>query len=378
MLGSQRTLFDIPDDVTYLNCASMSPQLRAVTAAGERAVRARSSPWNLKAADWFTGADTLRSLVARIMNADDDGVGIVPSVSYGMAIAAANVPLESGQSVVVLAREFPSTYYAWRAAASQRGATVRPVSRAEGESWTEAVLREIDDTTAVVAVPNCHWTDGSLVDLGVVGDRARSAGAALVVDASQSLGAYPLDVAELQPDFLVAVGYKWLLGPYGLGFIYAAPHRRAGVPIEQSWLARAGSEDFSKLVDYTDELRAGARRYDVGEYSPFVLGPMAEAAQRQVLEWSVPAIQESLAALTGEIAQGAASFGAVTLAPAQRVGHMVGIRLRNGLPDGIAATLAAANIHVSVRGDSIRVAPHLYNDARDVGRFLDVLRRAVS
>lgn len=378
MLDSQRALFDIPDDVTYLNCAAMSPQLRTVTAAGERAVRARTAPWNLTAADWFTGADVLRSLVARIMNADDDGIGLVPSVSYGMAIAAANIPLEAGQTVVVLAREFPSPYYAWHAAAQRSGATVRPVSRADGESWTEALLRAIDDTTAVVAVPNCHWTDGSLVDLSAVGDRARAVGAALVVDASQSLGAYPIDVTELRPDFLVAVGYKWLLGPYGLGFLYAAPHRRAGAPIEQSWLARAGSEDFSKLVDYTDELRTGARRYDVGEYSPFVLGPMAEAAQRQVLEWGVPAIQESLAALTGRIAEGAASFGAVTLGPTQRVGHIVGIRLRDGLPDGIGSTLAAANIHVSIRGDSIRVAPHLYNDARDVGRLLDVLRRAVS
>src|SRR5581483_5991752 len=117
------------------------------------------------------------------------------------------------------------------------------------------------DRTAVVTVSNCHWTDGSLIDLYRVGERARQVGAAFVVDASQSLGAYPVDVARAQPDFLVTVGYKWLMGPYGLSYLYVAPRwRERGVPIEESWLTRAGSEDFARLVDYTESYRDGARR----------------------------------------------------------------------------------------------------------------------
>jgi len=105
----------------------------------------------------------------------------------------------------------------------------------------------------IVAVPQRHWTDGSRSDLSAFGERVREGGAALVVDARQSLGACSLGLGKAgkaQPDFLVTVGYKWLLGPYGIGYLYVAPKWRDGMPLEQSWLTRAGSEDFTRLVDY--------------------------------------------------------------------------------------------------------------------------------
>jgi selenocysteine lyase/cysteine desulfurase len=105
----------------------------------------------------------------------------------------------------------------------------------------------------------------------------------------------------VQPDFLVAVGYKWLLGPYGLGYLYVAPKwQERGIPLEQSWLTRAGSEDFARLVDYRDKYRPGARRFDMGEFPQFALAPMAMAALRQILAWGVNNIQETISALTGD------------------------------------------------------------------------------
>jgi len=376
VIESQRGLFDIPEGITYLNCANMSPQLRVVSTAGISAVGAKATPWTLAAPDWFSGAERLRHLFARIVNADAEGIALVPSVSYGIAAAAANVELGSGQSILLLDQEFPSNVYAWRVLAKRRRAEVRTVRRESGRSWTEAVIAAVDADTAVIAVPNCHWTDGSLIDLDRVGAAARSVGAALVVDASQSLGAHPLDVSQVQPDFLVTVGYKWLLGPYGLGYMYVAPHwQRNGIPIEHSWLTRAGSEDFTRLIDYTDAYRDGARRFDMGEFPQFVLTPMAIAALEQILVWGVPRIQETLSTLMSQAARGAAEFGGTTLPAAERVGHMAGIRLTGGLPDGLASALAAAKVYVSIRGDSIRVAPHLYNDGSDVDRLLAVLQR---
>src|SRR5262249_23784614 len=157
-----------------------------------------------------------------------------------IALAAANIPVAAGQSVVLLDGEFPSNVYAWHELARRGAAAVRTVTRPLGGDWTDPILAAIDPTTAVVALPNCHWTAGLFVDLHQVAAAARRVGAALVIDGSQSVGAYPLDVAAIQPDFLVTVGYKWLLGPYGLGYLYAAPRWRAsGVPLEYSWLARA-------------------------------------------------------------------------------------------------------------------------------------------
>lgn len=378
-LGSQRTLFEIPDDVTYLNCASMSPQMRSVTAAGLDAVRAKASPWTLRGSDWFVHAEPLRALFGRVVGADAESVAIVPSVSYGLAVAAANVPIRAGQSIVVLDREFPSGTYTWRELARRTGARIVTVVREPGTSWTDALLAALDDSVALVAAPACHWTDGSLIDLERLAPAVRAVGAALVVDASQAAGAHPIDVGRIQPDFLCAVGYKWLLGPYSLGYLYVAPkwHER-GVPIEQSWMTRMRAEDFTSLVDYVEELRPGARRFDMGEFSQFTLLPMSTAALTQVLDWEVPRIAATIGALTSRIAREAERLGCEVPAESERVRHIVGLKLPRGVPVGLTERLAEARVFVSVRGDSIRVAPHLYNEERDVERFVEVLRGAMS
>jgi selenocysteine lyase/cysteine desulfurase len=370
-----RDRFEIPSDVTYLNCANMAPQLKSVTEAGLEAVRAKSSPWKLSAAEWFSGAEILRTLAGQLLDVDSEGIALVPAVSYGIAVAAANLPLSANQAVVLLDQEFPSNVYAWRELARKTGARIVTVRRSEETSWTEALERGVDKNTAIVAVPQCHWTDGSKIDLERVAQRARKVGAALVIDASQSLGACPLDLGRVQPDFLVAVGYKWLLGPYGLGYLYVAPKwRSSGVALEQSWLTRAGSEDFTRLVEYTDEYRPGARRFDMGEFPQFALGPMAIAALRQVLAWGVTHIHTALSTLTAEIAQRTREEGYSALTPDQRCGHMIGIRHPGGIPSELAARLNEAKIFVSIRGDSIRIAPHLYNDRNDIDRFFEVVR----
>ena len=376
LIENARHLFEISEDVTYLNCANMAPQLKSVTDAGFGAVRAKESPWRLTAPEWFSGAETLRALAARLLDVDTDGIALVPAVSYGIAIAARNLSsISPTQTIVLLDQEFPSNVYAWRELARKTGCRITTVRRSGNTSWTEALEDAIDEKAAIVAAPQCHWTDGSKVDLERIGKRVREVGAALVIDASQSLGACPLDLGKVQPDFLVAVGYKWLLGPYGLGYLYVAPKwRESGMPLEQSWLTRAGSEDFARLVDYIDEYRPGARRFDMGEFPQFVLVPMAIAALEQILAWGVSNIQQTISTLTGRVAEYARGEGYAVLPPKQRCGHMIGIRHPEGVPGKLPALFREDRVFVSVRGDSIRIAPHLYNDRNDIERLFEVLR----
>jgi selenocysteine lyase/cysteine desulfurase len=228
----------------------------------------------------------------------------------------------------------------------------------------------------VVTLPNAHWTDGGLVDLVKIGEWAREIGAALVVDGSQSIGAYPFDVKTIQPDFLITAAYKWLLGPYSLGFLYAAPHRRAGRPLEWNWITRADSEDFAGLVNYRDEFQPGARRYDMGERSNFALLPVAKAALEQLLEWGVEEIAATLRTMTDEIASRATALG-LSVAPAElHASHLIGLRAKK-LPADLPARLAQSQVYVSVRGDSIRVSPHLYNTSADIERLFTTLADAL-
>ena len=376
-LGSQRELFEIPESIAYLNCAYMSPQLKMVKATGEEALARKSRPWEVSPRDFFEGSETARELFAELVGGEADGVAIIPSVSYGMAVAAANVAVETGQSIIVLEEQFPSNVYPWRELAKRKGAEVVTVPRPACHDWTDAVLERVDERTAVVAVPNCHWTDGSFVDLARVGERAREAGAALVVDAIQSLGAYPFDVSQVRPDFLVVSSYKWLLGPYGLGFMYVGERYREGSPIEHNWINRHGSEDFSRLVEYKDAFQPGARRYDVGERSNFVLLPMANEALRRILAWGVDNIADTLSGLTARIEDEARELGMKTVPAERRAGHMIGLTLDPEAPKDLAARLAQENVFVSMRGRNLRVSPHLYNTEEDVQRLFDSLARHV-
>jgi selenocysteine lyase/cysteine desulfurase len=375
-LPVQRHLFDIPEDVAYLNCAYMSPQLNAVRDAGHAAIDVQSHPWRVGVPDFFGSSDRARALYADLIGGDVDGVALIPSVSYGVSLAAANLPMAAGQTVVMLAEQFPSNVYPWREAAARAGAEALHAAKPPSGDWTEPVLDLIDGRTAVVAVPQVHWTDGRRLDLVAVGDAAREAGAALVVDATQSVGAAPFDLRAIGPDFLVTAGYKWLMGPYSYGYLWSASRHRAGIPLEYNWIARAGAEDFAGLVDYRDGYQVGARRYDVGERSNFTLAPMAEAALRQLVEWTPERIAATTAAMTGRIEEGALRIGLDPIAAGHREAHLIGVRLPGGAPGDLPEACAKAGVYVSVRGDSVRISPHVYNTTGDVDRLLEVLETA--
>lgn len=376
-LGTQRDLFEIPDGIAYLNCAYMSPLPRAARAAGEAAAARKAHPWEITLRDFFDGAETARSLVAELVGGEPEGVAIIPSISYGTSIAAANIALRQDQTIVLLEDQFPSNVYPWHDLAERTGATIVTVPRPLDFDWTRALLECIDERTGVVAVPNCHWTDGTLIDLVRVGEQARAVGAALVVDTAQSLGAYPLNVAEVRPDFLVAATYKWLLGPYSLGFLYVAPHRREGRPLEFNWITREGSEDFAGLVSYRERYQPGARRFDMGERANFELMPVAIASLRQILEWRVEQIAATLRDMTMRIEGEARKLGFDVAPSERRAGHMIGLRSRTPLPPDLAGRLAAAGVFVSLRGTAIRVSPHLYNTSEDIDRLFEVLAQAL-
>lgn len=377
MLANQRHLFDIPGDVAWFNCAYMAPLLRAVSKAGEDGIRRKVRPWTITPPDFFTDAERARELFARLVGCDAGSVALTPSASYGASVAARNISIRAGQTIVILDQQYPSNVYAWMEAAREAGARLLNVARPVGGAWTDAVVDAIDDHTAVAALPHCHWTDGALMDLERIGARCREVGAALVLDLTQSLGALPFDLNAVRPDFITVACYKWLLGPYASGFLYAAPGYHEGKPIEYNWITRGGSEDFARLVEYRDDYQPGARRFDMGERANFHVVPMSIAALKQVLEWGVDAIASTLDARTRAIADRAAALGLVSLPGNLRAGHFLGLRFPEGMPPGLLDALIRRRVFVSVRGDSLRVTPHLYNTDADVDRLFDALEALV-
>ncbi len=377
IIENQPPHFDIPDDVTYLNCAALAPMMRAAQAAAAPAIQQRGRPWEMAGKDWFEGAEARRSLFARVLGADPDGIALVPAASYGLAVAAHNLTATPGQFVLVVGEDFPSNVYTWKRFCRRTGAALRTVAREAGQSWTDAVRAGLDDAVAVVAVPNVHWTDGALLDLHVIGREARIRGARLVVDASQSVGAMPFDVEAIRPDYLVAVGYKWLLGPFGLGYLYVDPRNREGVPLEENWIVRSGAEDFSRLVDYQERYQPGARRFDVGQRTAFELTPVAVVALEQLLAWGVDRIGTTLRAKTKQIEAAMAKLGLRTTSRGERAPHILGIALPEHVRDSVAGALRADRVHVAMRGNAMRISPHLYTGDGDIDRLAASLKKCL-
>ena len=152
MIPSQRHLFAIPDDVAYLNCAYLGPLPNRSVAAGREAMARKGRPWEVHAQDFFADPETARGLFAQLINADAEAIAIVPAASYGVAVAARNLPVRAGSRIVVLAEQFPSNVYAWRETARAAGAELIAVPRPADGDLTAAVLDAIDEQTALAAL----------------------------------------------------------------------------------------------------------------------------------------------------------------------------------------------------------------------------------
>ncbi len=380
MLHCQKHLFSLEPNIHYINCAYMSPLMRPVEYAGYEGVKRKVRPNEVLPQDFFTQPEILRGLFAQVINAElPKRVAIIPSVSYGMAIVANNLKAKKGQNIVVAEAQFPSNVYSWRTLAEEKKLEIKTVSYPKqkenrGKTWNQHLLEAIDKDTCLVAISHTHWANGTNFDLKAISKRAHEVGAIVVVDGTQSVGAMPIDVQEMGVDALICAGYKWLMGPYSLGFAYFNEKFDDGKPIEENWINRKDSENFGNLVNYQDDYQPFALRYDVGERSNFILVPMAIAALTHLLEWGVANIQDYCDRLTKEAIPIWREKGCWIEDETHRSKHLFGVQLPDGISmENLQNKLKEKHISVSVRGDFVRISPNVYNDANDISALTEVI-----
>ncbi|WP_426683651.1 aminotransferase class V-fold PLP-dependent enzyme [Xanthomonas translucens pv. undulosa] len=355
--------FVLPEGVRYLDTASKGPRLASVLAAGQAALAESIAPWTLSFDAWRAQIETLRSLAAAtLFDGDADGVAMLPSAAYGLATAARQLPLAAGEAVLLLDGQFPSNLLLWQQRCAESGAQLAVVRRGPQQDWTEAVLAALDaqPRVRIATLPNAYWRDGALLDLDRIAARVHAAGAALVLDLSQSLGVLPARLAAWRPDFVVAVGHKWLLGPMGLAWLWASPHWRAhGVPIEHHWQARDPGADWNFPVAAPPPFRAGARRFDAGGVAEPLRLAMASAALQQLQHWQPARIAARLgelgAAFEDELqAQGVGDWTVPGHAP-----HLSALRPPASALHALLPWLQRAQVICTHRHGALRIAPYL-------------------
>lgn len=377
MITCQKHLFSLPDDICYLNVAYMSPLLKSVQAAGRDGIETKVRPYELTIDSFFSPPEHLKALFSQVIQAGDkDRIALVPSVSYGIANVANNLKVKPGDRIVLIEEQFPSNVYSWQRKAAETGAELVYIAspkdmQNKGKLWNQAILDAIDERTVLVALPHVHWSEGIVFDLKSIREKTRQHNAWMVIDGTQSVGALAFSVQEFQPEAVIVGGYKWLLGPYSMGLAYYSEAFDNGLPIEDSWMNRLNSEDFSGLVNYQPVYKPKAQRYCVGQYSNFIGVPMQIAALEQVLEWGVDNIQAYCDTISKSAIQQLRERGFELCEDEQRSKHLIGVKLPDHIhPDELKAALQKENVYVSVRGQYLRIAPHLYNTADDFERLL--------
>jgi selenocysteine lyase/cysteine desulfurase len=383
MLASQREHFDIPADVAYLNAASWSPLPRATQEAARAAVARKGQPWKLSPDFPEAQHERTRKAAAALIGADPTDVALVSSVGYGVAIAGKVLPIARGSRVLVLENDHTSPVLEWVSRADAQGFTVETVAQPADGDWTSAVMEAIERPGAppvsLGSISSVHWSDGGMLDMQRIRDALRKQGAALLVDATHSVGVIATDVKTLDPDFLIFPTYKWVLGPYGRAFVYVAKRHQEGVPLEQTAFGRRNVRAENAVYFADTRYQPDARRYDMGERDHFISMEMAAIGMEMMEEWGSDAVVQRLSALTQRIADGLNGTNAVQMPDAKlRAPHVLSLGFPDGMPPDLVPKLANEQIYVAPRLGRMRISPHVYNDEADVDRFVASLTRAMA
>jgi len=368
----QKQLFSIPEDVTYLNIASLSPSFKAVEKAGLDAVLQKSKPYTIPTSDFFDPVTELKSLFAKLIETNEpQRIATLPSVSYGMATVANNITLNPNDEILVVEEQFPSNIYAWSKLAEKYKAKIKTIASPNletnnGKQWNQDILDHITSNTALVALGNIHWSNGTIFDLKAIREKTKLHDALLIIDGSQTVGAFPFSVKDVQPDALICAGYKWLFGPYGCAYAYYGSYFDNGEPIENNWANRLHSEKLSDLTNYESRYKPLANRYAVGESGNFIYVKMQIEALKQVIEWTPKAIQDYCHSISIEATEELIALGCQIEHQDNRTHHLFGVKLPEGLDiKTLKTALQQQQIYVSFRGSYIRISCHLYNTKKD-------------
>lgn len=372
-MKAYRELFPICRHTVYLNNAGVAPP--PVT------VRAEATKWlhdleehGLTDDDrWEAMADRVRADAARLVGASADEIAFVRNTSHGLGLVAEGLDWRPGDEVAVAASiEYPSNVYPWLHL-GDRGVRIREIAvdTAVGGVTPQAVADALTAKTRLVAVSAVQYASGHRTDLHAIGRLCADRDMLFLVDGIQQVGAYPIDVKAARIHFLSADSHKWMLGLPGIGILYVDQAvSRLVRPVLVGWKSSVQAFNFDAAHFV---LPANARKFEEGSPAYPMIAGMG-AGIRLLHEAGISAVADHIADLQRHLETEAIARGLVTHAgPAPE--NRAGILSLATVEDAAACVrrCAARGIKVSLRRGRVRVAPHLFNDGRDIDALLEAL-----
>ena len=362
---------------TWLNTAHQGALPRVAAAAAEEAIRWKQAPHHLSMDRFAQVPDRLRRALGRLLNVPADEVILANSSSHGIHLLANGIPWRPGDEVLLVRGDFPSTTLPWTGLES-RGVRTRFIEPRGGVVTPEELEANLSSSTRVFCTTWVHSFSGHTVDVRSLGTLCREQGIWFVLNASQGIGARPLDVSEAPVDAISCVGFKWLCGPYGTGFCWIHPELRESLEVNRLyWLAFQGADDLAATTEALPEVAdLGARRYDIFGTANFLNFVPWTAALELLLERGIEKIAAHDGALVDRLVDGLNPDKFELLSPRRGAARstlvLVSHRDRRRNPE-LLERLRSRGVDISLRRGLLRVSPHLYNTPRDIDRALEAL-----
>ncbi|MEX0776364.1 MAG: aminotransferase class V-fold PLP-dependent enzyme [Phycisphaeraceae bacterium] len=371
--------FPILRELAFFNHAGVAP----ISARAEAALREYAEQAAARAyvkSGWYARAHKVKHMAARLINAaGPDEIAFVANTSSGISLVAKGLDWQRGDNVIITNVEYPANRYPWIDLERFGVEVIEAPQERDGRVDLDRVLDAVTNRTRVVAISHVQYASGYRIDLRPISDMVHRVGGYLCVDAIQSLGAMPVDVAALGIDFLAADGHKWLLSPEGAGLFYCRGELATRLhPNVVGWMNMLDAQNYG---DYRFEFQPDARRFEPGSYN--IPGVLALGATLELLlEIGADEIWRRLEALTARLCEGLREKGYRIFSP-RGEGERSGIvifdppesRDTGRIPDPtqIVADLEQQGIIIVMREGRLRASPHFYNTAGQIERLIEAL-----
>lgn len=373
-----RTEFADFEGVTYLNAALQGPLPLVAAREAQAALEWKEHPYRMPDCAYFDLPDRIREKTARLIGGRPDEIAVTTGASAGLAAVAAGIDWKPGDEVLVGRGEFPAHFSTWlryEQAGKLRVRVVEPQSRFIS---ADDYIGQIGPQTRVVSASLVRFDNGAKLDALRVAQACEKVGAALLLDVTQCAGSMAVNIHDLGASMAVCSGYKWLLGPYGTGFFWVASEWTERLPLGAVYfMALEDARDFHAMPTIGNMRPApGARRWDSAETANFTNLAAFDSSLDLVQRIGVNAVQRHIDVLTSEIIDRLPGTRCVLVSPAERErrGPYVCVSARDPKETpALYEKLRAAQISVSLRGNALRIAPHIYNTAEDVARLIEAL-----
>src|ERR1700733_14286933 len=356
-----RADFPVVDHRIYLNSAYIAPVHRAVIAASQAHVEAKSKG-SLDVGSLMRTNGAVRAQFARMIHAAPDEIGLLFSTGDGENVIANGIGLTAGDNVVVDDLHYTTEFVLYRALEATRGIELRIVKNRDGAVTASDFEPHIDKRTRIVSVAWVSHLNGFRHDMRPIADLAHAHGALFYADAVQAVGMIDVDVRASGVDALCCGSYKWLMAEFGV-----APFFVSRDVVDRIQSDRIGEFSVARdEPDYHYQLLKTARKFE-GTSRAFGAVSQLQASLSYLEKVGIARIEKHTVGLAQQLYQGLAKQGHQVSTPPGNRSPIVTFRCARPAAD-VRAAFQAAHVEVTVRGGQVRVAPALFNNADEIER----------